>query len=144
MGSVQKDYEVFLLFAFGLSIAMTGLCYLLRGQIVGAFLTEQVAFDYAVQFTNILLTTSILFGIFFVLNNALQAAGAAVQALITNLSRQGIIYIPALFILQAAFGVTGLAWAQPVADLLSTVLVVLLYFQVSRKLFAASSVGEKK
>lgn len=133
-----------LLFAFGLSIAMTGLCYLLRGQIVGAFLTEQVAFDYAVQFTNILLTTSILFGIFFVLNNALQAAGAAVQALITNLSRQGIIYIPALFILQAAFGVTGLAWAQPVADLLSTVLVVLLYFQVSRKLFAASSVGEKE
>ena len=111
---------------------------------MGAFLTEQVAFDYAVQFTNILLTTSILFGIFFVLNNALQAAGAAVQALITNLSRQGIIYIPALFILQAAFGVTGLAWAQPVADLLSTVLVVLLYFQVSRKLFAASSVGEKK
>jgi len=123
-----------LLFALGLSAVMTGMCYLFRGRIAGAFLTEPDAFDYAVQFTNILLTTSILFGIFFMFNNALQAMGAAVQALITNLSRQGIIYIPALFILQAAFGVTGLAWAQPAADLLSTVLVAALYWITSRKM----------
>lgn len=128
-----------LCFALGLSGVMTVLCYLLRNQIVGAFLTEAASFDYAVRFTNILLTTSFLFGVFFVLNNALQAMGAAMQALITNLSRQGLIYIPALFILQAAFGVTGLAWAQPVADLLSTVLVALLYLWTSRKMLAAGN-----
>lgn len=120
-------------FALGLSLVMTGLCYLLREQIVGVFLTEAAAFDYAVEFTNILLTTSCLFGVFFVLNNALQAMALAVPALITNLSRQGLIYIPALFLLQAMFGVTGLAWAQPVADLLSTVLVFALYFWALRK-----------
>ena len=38
--------------------------------------------------------------IFYVLSNALQAMGAATQALIINLSRQGIIYIPALFLLE--------------------------------------------
>lgn len=70
---------------------------------------------------------------FYVLNNALQAMGAPVQALVTNLSRQGLIYIPALFLLQAAFGVTGLAWAQPVADLLSTALVLALYLWTSRR-----------
>ena len=32
-----------------------------------------------------------LFGVFYMLTNALQAMGAAVQALIINLSRQGII-----------------------------------------------------
>lgn len=126
-----------LVFALVLSTAMTGLCYLFRGQIVGAFLTEPDAFDYAVSFTNILLTTSFIFGVFFVLNNALQAMGAAKSALVTNLSRQGIIYIPALFVLQAGFGVIGLAWAQPVADLLSTLLVAALYWRVSRKLFVS-------
>ena len=131
-------------FALGLSGVMTVVCYLLRNQIVGAFLTEAAPFDYAVQFTNILLTTSFLFGVFFVLNNALQAMGAAVQALITNLSRQGLIYIPALFILQAAFGVTGLAWAQPVADLLSTALVAALYWGTSRNLIASASLPDKK
>jgi len=142
----KKIMKFALLFAFGFSAAMTGLGYLLREQIVGAFLTEPAAFDYAVRFTNILLTTSILFGVFFVLNNALQAAGAAAaaQALITNLSRQGMIYIPALFILQRAFGVTGLAWAQPVADLLSTILAALLYLHVSQKLMTSSSALEKK
>lgn len=140
----KKIMKFSLLFAFGLSAVMTGLGYLLREQIVGAFLTEPAAFDYAVRFTNILLTTSILFGVFFVLNNALQAVGAATQALITNLSRQGIIYIPALFVLQMAFGVTGLAWAQPVADLLSTILAALLYFYVSHKLITSSTALEKK
>ena len=140
----KKVMRFSLLFALGLSAVMTGLCYLLRSQIVGAFLTEPAAFDYAVRFTNILLTTSILFGIFFVLNNALQAAGAATQALITNLSRQGIIYIPALFILQAAFGVTGLAWAQPVADLLSTALVAVLYRRTTRKLMETASRASEK
>lgn len=61
---------------------------------------------------------------------------AAVQALIINLSRQGIIYIPALFLLQAVLEGDGLAWAQPVADLLSTALVAALYLWTSRKRMA--------
>ncbi len=132
----KKTMRFSIIFSLGLSAVMTALCYLLRGQIVGAFLTEPAAFDYAVAFTNILLTTSILFGLFYVLCNSLQAMGAATPALIVNLSRQGIIYIPALFILQAWLGVSGLVWAQPVADILSTALVLFHYFRVSRKMIA--------
>ena len=130
----KKTMRFSIIFSLGLSAVMTALCYLLRGQIVGAFLTEPAAFDYAVAFTNILLTTSILFGLFYVLCNSLQAMGAATPALIVNLSRQGIIYIPALFILQAWLGVTGLVWAQPVADILSTILVAMLYLYASKKM----------
>lgn len=133
----KKIMRFSLCFALGLSAVMTGACYLLRDQIVGAFLTEPAAFDYAISFTNILLTTSILFGVFYVLSNALQAMGAATPALIINLSRQGIIYIPALIILQMFLGANGLAWAQPVADLLSTAMVALLYLWTSRRLMVA-------
>ncbi len=45
-----------------------------------------------------------------------------------------MVYIPALFLLGAAFGATGLAWAQPVADIISFVMVVIMYAVVSRKL----------
>lgn len=122
------------LFSLGLSAVMTGLCYLLKNQIVGAFLTNPDASSYAVEFTTILLSTSILFGIFYVLNNALQSMGAATGALIVNLSRQGLIYIPALFILQAFLGIDGLVWAQPVADILSTLLVIVLYLKTLKKM----------
>lgn len=135
----KKIMRFSVLFSLGLSAAMTGLCYLLRDSIIRVFLTEPASFDYAITFTNILLTTSLLFGVFYVLTNALQSMGAAVQALIVNLSRQGIIYIPALYILQALLGAEGLAWAQPAADLLSTALVALLYLWTFRSMTAADS-----
>ena len=125
-----------MIFSLGLSVVMTAVCYLLTGQIVGAFLTDPSAYGHAVSFVHILLTTSCLFGIFYVLGSALQGMGAATAALIVNLSRQGIIYIPALFLLEAAMGMKGLLWAQPVADLLSTVLVAVLYVRTSRRLMA--------
>lgn len=131
-------------FALGLSAAMTGLCYLLRDAIIRVFLTEPASFDYAITFTSILLTTSFLFGVFYVLTNALQAMGAAVQALIINLSRQGIIYIPALFLLQSVLQANGLAWAQPAADLISTALVAVLYLWTSRKMMGRENAPAQK
>lgn len=53
--------------------------------------------------------------------------------MIINLIRQGLIYIPALFILKAVLGVNGLVWAQPVADILSIGLAVGLYAITFRK-----------
>ena len=132
----KKIMRFSIFFSLGLSAAMTGLCYLLRDSIIRVFLTDPSAFDYATTFTSILLTTSFLFGVFYVLTNALQSMGAAAQALIINLSRQGIIYIPALFLLQAVLEASGLAWAQPVADLLSTALVAVLYLWTSRKMMS--------
>ena len=82
------------------------------------------------------MSTSVLFGVFYVLTNALQAAGAAKESLIVNVSRQGLIYIPALFILGVLFQAHGLIWAQPVADVLSLVLAVWLYIRASGTLFS--------
>ena len=113
---------------------MTVICYLFTNQIVSAFLADVTAFDYAVQFAKILLTTSPIFGVFYVLTNALQAMGAATASLVINLSRQGIIFIPALFILKAVLGLTGLIWAQPVADILSILLAAVLYVSTYKKL----------
>lgn len=73
----KKVMNFSLLFSFVLSVVMTGVCYLFTNPIVSAFLSDPDAFGYAVQFARILLTTSFLFGIFYVLNNALQAMGAA-------------------------------------------------------------------
>lgn len=102
-------------------------CYLFVNQIVGVFLTDITAFDYAVRFARILMTTSFLFGVFYVLIYTLQAMGAATASLIANLSRQGIIFIPVLLILKSVSGLNGIVWAQPVADILAIVLAVILY-----------------
>ena len=123
-----------MIFAFVLSVVLTGLCYLFTNQIVSAFLTDAAAFEYAVTFARILLCTSFLMGLLYVLTNALQAMGAATEALIINVSRQGIVFIPAVFILKALLGITGVIWAQPVADIVSLFITVGLYMHTSRKI----------
>lgn len=138
----KKVMRFSVVFSLALSSIMTGVCYLLTDQIVSAFLTDPDAFGYAVQFARILLTTSFLFGVFYVLSNSLQAMGAAAEALIINLSRQGIVYIPALFIMNRIVGVTGLAWAQPIADLLSTALVLVLYVRTVKRMQMKSIKGK--
>lgn len=123
----KETFRFSLVFAFIIGVIMTGLCYIFTPQIVGAFLTENNAYDYAFRFSRILLTTSALFGIFYVLQNSLQAMGAAVSALIINISRQGLIYIPLVYVMNSILGVNGLLWAQPVADVISLILAVMLY-----------------
>lgn len=123
-----------LVFSFALSCALTLLCYLFTEQIVGVFLTDAAAFEYGVDFSRILLCTSFLFGVFYVLINALQAEGAATESLVVSISRQGLIYIPAMFILGSLFNETGLIWAQPIADVLSLLLAILLYANRSRRM----------
>ena len=116
----RSAFKFSLIFGFFLSAVLTLICYLFTGQIVSVFLTDAAAYDYGVSFARILLCTSFLFGVFYVLVNALQARGAATESLIVNISRQGLIYIPAMPILGTIFHETGLIWAQPVADLLAT------------------------
>lgn len=123
-----------LAFAFAISVVMTGVCYIFAEQIVSLVLTNRAAFDYGCQFSRILLTTSFLFGVYYVLTNTLQAMGAATFSLIINLSRQGLLFIPTLFVLESFLDLNGLLWAQPVVDVLSLLLAIGLYVLTYRKM----------
>lgn len=130
----KEVFKFTIIFALILGTVLAAICYVFTNQIVSAFLTDQTAFSYAVQFARILLSTSFLFGVFYVLVNALQAMGVATPALLISMSRQGIIFIPALFILQAVVGMTGLVWAQPVADVLSILIAAILFGKTMKKM----------
>ncbi len=130
----SKILRFSMLLSLGMGVVLTGACYLFTDAIVSAFLTQPAALEYGVRFARILLSTGFLFGVFYCLINALQAMGAAVPSFFINISRQGLIYIPALFLLQRLMGAAGLVWAQPVADLLSLLLAALLYALAFTKL----------
>lgn len=127
----KKTMKFSMWFGFGLSLVLTLLCYIFAEPITRAFLTDVNAFDYALSFTRILLSSGILLGMFYVLNNALQALGAAGESLVVNICRQGLIYIPALFIMKYFWGIWGIIWAQPVADVLTMIITIWLYLRAA-------------
>lgn len=130
----KQSLKMSVAFGFSISTLLMIVCFVFVRQLSGLFLTDPSALSYAMRFSRILLSTSFLFGLFFVLASALQAMGAAVSALIINLSRQGFIFIPALLILNSLLGLNGLIWAQPIADVLSTVLVIFIYLKTIKGL----------
>ncbi|MBO7536792.1 MAG: hypothetical protein J6T29_00440 [Alphaproteobacteria bacterium] len=125
-------------FALSLSAVLTGICYFFVVEIVRAFLTDAAAFEFGLRFAQILLTTSFLFGVYFVLVNTLQAMGAATESLIVNLSRQGLLFIPLMFIMEAELGMNGLIWTQPLVDILSLLLAIALFISIYRKMSSGS------
>jgi len=65
-----------------------------------------------------------------------QAIGKALPALLLTLTRQGLFFIPLLFLLPQYYGVIGVWMAFPIADILSTLLTA--YFlnkEIRKKLF---------
>lgn len=114
-------------------LVMTVLCFIFTGTIVNWFLTDKNALSTGITFSRIMMSTGWLFGIFYVLINALQAMGSATPSLIVSISRQGLIYIPLIFIMNITIGMNGLVWAQPVADITSLALVVVLLVREMKK-----------
>ncbi|MFI3228391.1 MAG: MATE family efflux transporter [Clostridia bacterium] len=138
----QKRYKEIIKFSIGftftLGIVLTTISYLNLNQIVGAsFYNNELADQNIYTFVPmVVVLSSFLLGMLYILLNALQATGSVIAALVVNISRQGLIYIPMIFILNDHFGMNGLFFVQPIADITTFLLAIILYVIVSKKVFS--------
>ena len=68
----------------------------------------------------------------FVTSYALQAMGKGLHSSLITLCRQGALYIPAMLIMDAAVGLDGLIWAQPIIEALMLHITFGIYFYTLR------------
>lgn len=106
---------------------LTIICYLFAEPLTHLFIDSTDVIELGVPFLKTLLLSGPILGLLFVYINALQSVGAAKYSLILSISRQGIIFIPLLFILNYFFGLNGLIYSQPIADFLSFILSISLF-----------------
>lgn len=72
-----------------------------------------------------------LIGVSMIGSNYFQAIGKAKHAMVLSLLRQVILLVPMMLILPRIFGLNGVWFAQPIADIISfTVTIVLLVIEV--------------
>ena len=64
----------------------------------------------------------------------LQSIGKPVQSTILSMSRDVIFFVPALLLITPRFGVVGMLWAAPVADVLAGGLTVFLIVREFRNM----------
>lgn len=131
-----------LIFAIALSFVMSVICYAGAGPMVSAFLDDPAFYEYGMSFARMLIISGPILGVLFVMINAIQSMGAALPSLILSISRQGLIYIPILFLFSAVFGTANmLVIAQPVADYVSTTMAIVLFIISFRKYFVDKEVN---
>lgn len=117
-----------------MGIVLTAAYWLASGGIISVFIPDADVLAYGVPMLRALMISGPIIGVMFVLTNALQAMNQVAPSLVLSLSRQGLLFLPLLLILGAAFGLDGLVYAQPVADYGSTVLAGILFAHCVRKI----------
>lgn len=120
-----------------IGILLTAVCYLFGENLVRMFVSDEATVQLGVQVVKISLISAPLLGIYYLCSNLLQASGSAVSATVASILRQGLVLVPALYLLHAVFGFTGLLWTGVVSDLLSTAIAAVLAAVQLKKAFAA-------
>lgn len=121
-----------LTFGFGAAFAAT--CLLGQNALLGLFLSDAEALALGRQLLPWLLAASPLLGLYYLSTNFLQAAGRAAGATVLSALRQGLLLIPALYLLHALLGLPGLAAARAAADLASVLIALCLLTHAWRNL----------
>lgn len=125
--------------ALAMSIVMTIICYLGAGPLVTAFLDNKDAYGFGFTFSRIYIISGPVLGILFVMINAIQSTGAALPSLVLSVCRQGLLFIPILFVINAVTdSAQMLVYAQPITDYLATILSVVLFIITYKKYFKVS------
>lgn len=125
-----------------IGVLLTAICWYASDSLVHFFIDSLGIQEYGTRFVRMLLLSGPIIGVLFVYINALQAVGAAKHSLILSISRQGFIFIPCLILLNKLFQLDGISIAQPVADVLSCLLAIGLFFQTEKHI-NRKSIGVK-
>ena len=75
-----------------------------------------------------------LFGFYTVYSSLFLALGKGREGFILGACRQGICFIPVILLLPMLWGLNGILYAQPIADVLSAVITVFMAIPLHKKL----------
>ena len=113
---------------------LTILMVIARKSIIQAFINDEEVVRYGIQMIIALQLSGPVIGILFLCINTIQGMGKAIPSLILTICRQGVVFIPMVFILSNLFGLDGVIYAQPTADFVSIVLSVVICVMIFKKL----------
>ena len=105
---------------------------------IGAFTTNREIIDIGTQFLHAQAWAVPIIAIQTSLMSTFQATGQAVRAMVINLGRQCLFYLPFLYVSNRLWGMSGILYAQMASDLATTALAILFGIPFLKKLLRQS------
>jgi putative MATE family efflux protein len=108
-----------------LSVLVAAIYVTLSRPLIMLFNRNPSVIDYGIK---LLISQVVLypaFGLCYMMTITFQTIGSSRYGLFLSLIRQGIFYIPFILLLPGLFGVSGIYFSQPVADVLTLIVCIL-------------------
>ncbi len=100
--------------------------------VIGMFIDDANVISLGVKMLVALMSPGPVIGIMFIMIFAFQGMGKGTQSMILSAGRQGLIYIPLLFIMNSLIGLEGVIWCQPAADLACVAMSLAMWLFVKK------------
>lgn len=120
----------------------TSFC-LIAGLLIAVF-SKQIIFQFSEEDAQMILAgqksllangiTFILFGVYTVYSSLFLALGKGIAGFFLGACRQGICFVPVILLLPKVWGINGILYAQPIADILSVVITVFMALNLHKEL----------
>lgn len=128
----------------------TGICLLflipftvLAPTYMGAFTTNREIIEIGTLFLHAQAWAVPIMAIQTSLMSTFQATGQAMRALVINLGRQCLFYLPFLYLFNHLWGMNGLLHVQMASDLATTIVAVLIGYPFLKKLLHHKTISEQ-
>ncbi|PHV69986.1 MATE family efflux transporter [Sporanaerobium hydrogeniformans] len=115
----------------GLSLAL--IFGVFASSLIGLFTSDIEVIDKGATILRALIVSLPFVGGQMISTTSAQSMGKAMVAFILSISRQGILYMPLLILLNKLFSFSGFVYAQPITDIIMIVFSSMLLYKVMPK-----------
>lgn len=119
--------------SFGFAVFCLVAFELFAEPLASVFMRDTVTVSYAAAFLRRMVTAMPLMSVAYPMIIQFQAMGRVRESLVCSILRKGVLDIPLLFLMDALVPLYGLMWVQPIVDLISLSVAVVLYLRIRRK-----------
>ena len=134
---LRSGLKVTMVYNISLGIFFTIFFMIFGRAMVALFITnDPIALVRGVTFVKALALAMPFVGIQMMLAGTFQATGKAIRSLIITLGRQVIVFLPLIVIFNKLFGFQGLVYAQPSAEITSTLMAAGLAISLFKEMSA--------
>lgn len=125
---LQKALRFSYWFEIGLALVLTTVVYAGAPWLIRLFMQDSSVYALGVDMLRRLVMCTGFYAFTLVTTCVFQATGKAIGAFVLSISGQGVIYGLSILVLAGFWGYKGVIVTQPVADVLTCLLAMALYF----------------
>ncbi len=140
---VRETFKTGMLMTFGIGVVLSVIFWFGASGLVSVFTPLPEVIKQGTIALRINLFSFLILGPQMLASTGIQAFGKAKESLILSVARQGIIYIPLLFVMKSLLGFNGLIWAQPIADAITLGLGLIFLAVILKKITTEKDESDK-